>query len=60
MDRTVVSQCTVALTPLHNALISPRWPAALQLLVMERQHAAKAPVRSPLWLGITCPSYLCK
>ena len=46
IDRNVVQQCTVSLTPLHHALISPRWPAALQLLAMERAGAAKPPVRS--------------
>ena len=46
IDRNVVQQCTVSLTPLHHALISPRWPAALQLLAMERAGTAKPPVRS--------------
>lgn len=47
IDRNVVQQCTVSLTPLHHALISPRWPAFLQLLAMERAGAAKPPVRTP-------------
>ena len=53
IDRNVVQQCTVSLTPLHHALISPRWPAALQLLAMERAGAAKPPVRSTSVGGIT-------
>jgi hypothetical protein len=44
VDRAIVGQCTVSLTPQHNALISPRWPAALQLLAAERAHAAKPSV----------------
>ncbi|KAK9822505.1 hypothetical protein WJX81_006973 [Elliptochloris bilobata] len=47
IDRNMVAQCTVSLTPLHQVLISPRWPAALQLLSAERAGAAKPLVPLP-------------
>jgi len=58
VDRAIVGQCTVALTPQHNALISPRWPAALQLLAAERAAAAKPAVGPARGLGLAQPCRL--